>query len=368
MNNVFHAPVEQIERFSIEVLTKLGVPQDDAEVCAKVLIASDLRGIESHGIGRLKMYFDRIREGIQFANTHIDVLSDRAACATWDGNHGMGHVIGTRAMQTAIDKARQYGLGSVAVRNSTHYGIAGYYASMAVNQGMIGISYTNARPSIAPTNSNFPMLGTNPICFGAPSDLPYPFLYDAATSITQRGKIEVLAREGLTTPEGWACDTEGHCETDTKRLLNELVTGEAALLPLGGIDETAGSHKGYGLATMVEILCAALQNGSYLMGLLGFKDGKKVPYSLGHFFLAINIEFFTDPADFRRITGDIMRQLQNAPRIPGRNRIYVAGEKEYENEIRVRREGVPIIPELQKDIEIMQNALSISEFDFSSMK
>jgi L-2-hydroxycarboxylate dehydrogenase (NAD+) len=365
MAKIYYASIEQLERFSVEVLTRLGVPEADARICADVLLASDLRGIESHGVGRLKMYFDRIRDGIQNPVTMIDVISDRAACAVWDGNHGMGHVIGRRAMETAIEKARQFGMGSVAVRNSTHYGIAGYYASMAIDAGMIGLTFTNARPSIAPTFSTFPLLGTNPICFGAPSDLPFPFLYDAATSITQRGKIEVLARECKPTPKGWVCNSEGESSTDSAQLLRDFVAGDAALLPLGGPGEEMGGHKGYGLATMVEILCAALQGGCYLQGLLGFENGKKAPYRLGHYFMAINIDFYTDPAEFRKITGDIMRRLMEAPRAPGHERVWVAGEKEYENELAVRRDGTPINPELQRDIEAMQNILGIHEFDFA---
>ncbi|GAB1469094.1 Ldh family oxidoreductase [Candidatus Cloacimonadota bacterium] len=353
-------PVAALQEFMTTVFTRIGVAAEDAAICSEVLIASDLRGIESHGIGRLKMYYDRIKAGIQNPVTKIDVIKDKFATAVWDGNHGMGHVIAKKAMQTAIDKASQYGLGCVAVRNSTHYGICGFYAEMATKQNMIGITFTNARPSICPTNGVTPLLGTNPICFGAPSDLPYPFLYDAATSISQRGKVEQYAREEKETPEGWAIDLDGKPYTDTKRLLIDLVKQKASMLPIGGTNELTGSHKGYGLGTMVEILSAALQNGSYLKGLLGIDaDGKPAPYCLGHFFLAINIEFFTELDSFRIITGDICRELQNSQLFPGKTRIYVAGEKEYELEQQVRSLGVPIIPNLQKDIEFMQHELNL---------
>lgn len=344
----------------IEVFTHIGVPEHEAAICAEVLIASDLKGIESHGIGRLKMYYDRIKLGIQRPITKIDIVRDKYATAVWDGNHGMGHVIGKKAMQAAIDKAKQYGIGSVAVRNSTHYGICGFYAEMATQQDMIGLTFTNARPSICPTHGVSPLLGTNPICFGAPTDLPYPFLYDAATSISQRGKVEQYAREEKDTPEGWAIDLDGKPYTDTNRLLVDLVKQKASMLPIGGTDELSGSHKGYGLGTMVEILCASLQNGSYLNGLLGQDEqGKPAPYNLGHFFLAINIDFFTELDSFKQITGNICRELQNSKLFPGQNRIYVAGEKEYEIEQIVRSKGVPIIPNLQKDIEFMQRELKL---------
>lgn len=360
-----YLPINVLHEFMITVFTKIGVPLDDAKICADILIASDLRGIESHGIGRLKMYYDRIKLGIQKPLTHIDVIRDKYATAVWDGNHGMGHVIGFKAMQTAMDKAAKYGLGAVAVRNSTHYGICGYYADMAAKQDMIGFTFTNARPSVCPTHGVEPLLGTNPICFGAPTDLPFPFIFDAATSISQRGKIEQYAREEKDTPSGWAINLEGASHTDTPKLLVDLVKQTASLLPIGGTDEVSGSHKGYGLSTMVEILCAALQNGAFLNQLLGQdENGAAAPYRLGHFFLAINIDFFTEIADFKKTCGDICRQLQDSRLMPGKERIYVAGEKEYENELLVKKRGVPVIPNLQRDMEFMQKELGIKLISF----
>lgn len=353
-----------MHEFMIAVFSKIGVPIQEAKICADVLIASDLRGIESHGIGRLKMYYDRIKSGIQSPETKIDVIKDRYATAVWDGNHGMGHVIAHKAMQEAIDKAKLYGLGSVAVRNSTHYGICGYYADMATGQDMIGLNFTNARPSICPTHGVAPMLGTNPICFGAPTNLPYPFIYDAATSISQRGKVEQYAREEKPTPPFWAINRQGEVQTDTQKLLKDLVDQSASMLPLGGTEEVTGSHKGYGLGTMVEILCAALQNGSYLNGLWGRDaDGKPAPYRLGHFFLAINIDFYTELEDFKKISTDICKQLQASELFPGRDRIWVAGEKEYENELKVREQGIRIVPNLAKNIRVMQEELGLSNID-----
>lgn len=352
--------VEKAQQLMVEVLKKMGVPEVDAKVCSDVLIASDLKGIESHGIGRLKMYYDRIKSGVQNPVTNIDIVKDKAATAVWDGNHGMGHVIGVKAMQTAIDKAEKYGIGAIAVRNSTHYGICGYYANMAVQYNMIGMTFTNARPSVCPTNGVTPMLGTNPICFGAPTNLPYPFIYDAATSITQRGKIEVLDREEKDTPKEWAIDLDNNPFTETKRLLTDLVKMKASLLPIGGSEEVTGSHKGYGLSVMVEILSAALQNGSYLMDLHGTdKNGNPTPYKLGHFFLAINIDFFVDITDFKNTTTVILQQIQGSQKAHGKNNIFVAGEKEYNSELIVRQQGIPIVPNLQKDIITMQNELNI---------
>jgi LDH2 family malate/lactate/ureidoglycolate dehydrogenase len=356
-------PVETIYNLMTEVFSKLGVPKDEAKICADVLIASDLSGIESHGIGRLKMYYDRIKSGIQFATTNIDVVKDFAAIAVWDGNHGMGKVIAYKAMQEAIDKAKKFGIGCVTVRNSTHYGIAGYYPKMATAQNMIGMSVTNARPSIAPLNGVQPMLGTNPIAFGAPSDLKFPFLFDAATSISQRGKIEVLGRKNKPTPEFWAIDDKGNPFTETQQLLKDLVEQTASLVALGGTEEFSGGHKGYGLATIVEILSSALQAGSFMHSLSGFEGDKRVPYKLGHFFMAINPEVFGDVSTFKKTVGDIMRNLQNSTKKPGCERIYVAGEKEYLIEAEIREIGVPINAALNKNIQIMIDELGIEEID-----
>lgn len=360
-----YIPVKTLQTFMEDVFTGVRVPEEDARIAADVLITSDLRGIESHGIGRLRMYYDRIKNGTHNPITNFQVVHDGPATAVVDGNHGMGQVIGVRAMQLAIDKARLYGMGSVAVRNSTHFGIDGYYPLMAVKAGMIGMSFTNARPSIAPTFGVQPMLGTNPIAFGAPTDEEFPFLYDAATSITQRGKIEVLSREEKDTPEGWVIDQEGKPATDSNKILAGLGTGESALLPLGGVGELLGGHKGYGLATMVEIMSASLQGGSFLYGLTGLDvNHKPTHFRVGHFFMAINIESFTSIEEFKKTTGTILRQLRASQEDPGHSRIYTAGEKEFENEKRVRLSGVPVVPNLQKDIKTIMRELGMSGYDF----
>jgi LDH2 family malate/lactate/ureidoglycolate dehydrogenase len=346
-----------------DVFLKLGVPEEEARITAEILITSDLRGIESHGIGRLKMYFDRIRQGTQFACTQMEIVRESPTTAVVDGHHGMGQVIGYRSMELAIEKAQKYGMGSVAVRNSAHFGIAGYYPLMAIKAGMIGMAFTNARPSIAPTFGVKPMLGTNPIAFGCPTDEAFPFLYDAATSITQRGKLEVYDRLEKNAPEGWVIDQAGRSLVIPGDCLDMFGKSQAALLPLGGVGETLGGHKGYGLATMVEILSGSLQTGSFLYGLTGLdEDGKKIPNKLGHFFMAINVESFTGLEDFKHTTGEILRELRAATLQPGCERIYTAGEKEYEIENRVRAEGVLIVPNLLKDVKAIIRDLDMPEY------
>ncbi len=364
MAELVYLPVDVVERFMADVFCGLGVPEEEARICATVLITSDLRGIESHGVGRLKYYYDRIRAGVQFTQTRIEVVRESETTALVDGHHGMGHVIATYSMRLAMRKARQYGLGAVTVRNGTHFGIAGYYPLMAAAEGMVGFTVTNARPAIAPTFSTEPMLGTNPIAFAAPSDMPFPFCLDGATSITQRGKIEVAARAGKPVPEGWVIDAEGNPLTDPERILEDLGAATAALLPLGGAGEELAGYKGYGLAVMVEILSAALSGGVFMKDLLGFADdGSRRPYMLGHFFLAIDIEHFVPLDVFRRITGQIMRELQNGRRAPGQERIYVAGEKEYEREKVVRERGVPVNQNLRRELQVMRDELSIPGYE-----
>lgn len=353
--------VDDVYNLIFDVFLVLGIPADEAKICADVLIESDLRGIESHGVGRLKMYYDRIRDGIINPITKITKIRDHAAIATWDGNNGMGQVVSFQAMNEAIQKAKKYGLGSVAVRNSNHYGIAGYFTKMASDQNMIGLTVTNARPSMAPTNGVEPMLGTNPIAFSAPSDCEFDFLFDGATSIIQRGKIEVKARENAEVPKNWVIDNKAEYMTDPQQILKNLVSQTASFLPIGGMEEISGGHKGYGLATIVEILSASLQTGSFMHQLSGSEGGKKVPYKLGHFFLAMDISAFTDLNNFKHTTGEIMQQLQNSTKAPGKDRIYVAGEKEYLKGIQIRKNGIPINDALLKNINIMIDELGLEK-------
>ena len=349
------------EDFMVAVLEKYGVPAGDAAVCADVLLESDRRGIESHGCNRFKpIYIDRIEEGILNPKTEFEVVKETPTTAVVDGHNGMGMVIGTKAMQMAIDKAKEYGMGMVAVRNSTHYGIAGYYATMCTDNDMIGITGTNARPSIAPTFGVENMLGTNPITFGLPTDEP-----DCATSISQRGKIEFYARNGMETPAGMVIGNDGNAVTDSAKILEDLNCGKAALTPLGGIGEELAGYKGYGYATVVEILSAALQAGSFLKMLSG-KDGEgnKIPYPLGHFFLAIDTEAFMGAETFKKTAGEILRQLRSSKKAPGQERIFTAGEKEYEIWQFRKDKGVPVGEAVQKEFIRMRDDLELTRFTF----
>jgi LDH2 family malate/lactate/ureidoglycolate dehydrogenase len=355
-------PFDALERFMVDVFRGVGVPDEDARTCAAVLIGADKRGIDSHGVGRLKpIYYDRIvKSRIQKPVTKFEVVRDCKGTAVVDGHHGMGMVIGKLCMEMAIQKASDHGLGMVVARNSTHYGFAAYYPLMAVEAGMIGLTGTNARPSIAPTHGVENMLGTNPLVFAMPTDEDFAFTNDYATSIVQRGKIEQWAREGKKCPPGLVINREGKTETDPVKILDDLVKGISALTPIGGMAEETGGHKGYGFATVVEILSAALQQGAFLKQLNGTDEqGRAIPYSLGHFFLAIDVECFTDLASFKKTTGDILRALRASQKVPGAERIYTCGEKERLAWQERQRTGLLIEPSIQQELVAMRDELGL---------
>ena len=279
-----------ITDFVIDAFVGYGIPRADAAICADVLLESDKRGIESHGVNRFKpIYLDRIKAGIQNPVTEITVVKETETTAVLDANNGMGQVVGHRAMSMAIEKAKKYGMGSVAVRNSCHYGIAGYYASMATKAGCIGMTGTNARPSVAPTFGVEGMFGTNPFTIGIPTDEPFDFMFDCATSITQNGKIEYYERIGENVHPGTIIGIDGEpVEGDAGVALKRIRNGSAALTTLGGIGEALGGYKGYGFAMAVELLSAVLSDGSYGKDLDGKDENGNIrPYHLGHYFIAI---------------------------------------------------------------------------------
>jgi LDH2 family malate/lactate/ureidoglycolate dehydrogenase len=360
--NSVYVPVQKLVDFMVEALVAMKVPQDESKIIADVLITSDLWGVRSHGIAHLKMYYERMKRGLQLPVTNIAVVKDTPTTAVLDGGNGMGMVVGYIAMNMAIEKARKFGLGAVAVRNSSHYGVAGYYPLMAAKEGMFGMSVTNAHPSTAPTFGTRPMLGTNPIAVAAPTDEEFPYMFDAATSVAPRGKIEIAARASKPVPEGWVVNQEGVSVTDSANMIKEMDLGNVALLPVGGMGELMGGHKGYGLSTLVEILSASFQNGTYLWGLTDTDaEGKPQFLRIGHFFLAMNVEFFLPLAEFKKVTGNILRELRESPKVPGQPRIYTAGEKEFYNTQRVQSEGVEITPGVQKALQALQQELKISD-------
>ena len=357
--------------FLIDAFKGYGVPEDDAKICADVLLESDRRGIESHGCNRFKpIYIDRIVNGTLLPETKMDIVKDTPTTLVMDANNGMGMVASYHMMERLIEKAAKYGMAGGAVFNSTHYGIAGYWTTMAEKAGMIGITGTNARPSVAPTWGVEPMMGTNPLTFTMPTDEEFPFNFDCATSTIQNGKIEFYARSGKPTPEGLVVTKDGGTMSDSAKILTEMRAGNCALLSVGGLGEATGGYKGYGFTTIVEILSAALAGGPYLKDLSGkAPDGSSQMYRLGHFFFVINPEFFMGVDTFKKTAGDICRGLRNSEVAPGAERIYTAGEKEWLAWQERKDKGVPVGETIQKEIIEVRDKLGLPyHFDFEDQK
>ena len=357
-----YVPWDTVIPFMEDVFVAYGVPREDAKICADVLAESDRRGIESHGCNRFKpIYIDRIEKGTLLPVTNLEIVKETPTTVVADAHDGMGMVASYRVMEKLLEKAKTYGMAGGAIRNSTHYGIAGYWATMASKQGMVGITGTNARPSISPTFGVENMMGTNPLTFALPTDEEFPFCLDCATSIVQRGKIEYYARSGKPTPAGMVVARDGAELTDSEKILQMLVDGTAALAPLGGGpgDEMCG-YKGYGYAAVVEILSAALSGGQFMKALTGVApDGSPQMYHLGHFFFVVNPEAFAGTEEFKKTAGEICRQLRASKKAPGHDRIYTAGEKEYLAWLDRKDKGVPVSESVQKEFVYLRDKLGL---------
>ena len=353
---------ETLNNFMTDAFAAIGVPRDEAAIVADVLIESDKRGINSHGVNRFKpVYIDRINDGIQSPVTNYEIIKETETTAVVDGHNGMGQVIGYKSMKMAIEKAKKYGMGMVAVRNSCHYGIAGYYASMACKEGCIGMTGTNARPSVAPTFGVEGMFGTNPLTIGIPTDEDFDFVIDCATSITQNGKIEYYERIGEDVHPGTVIDEDGNPVTgDAGVALKKIRQGTAALTTLGGIGEELGGYKGYGYALVIELLSSILQDGAYGKALDGKgPNGEKVPYHLGHFFIAIDTNHFLGEELVRHKAGEILRSVRASKKAPGHDHIFTAGEKEWNVWLERKDSGVPITDPVQLEFNAVRDQFGL---------
>ena len=356
-----HVDWKLMNDFMIDVFTAYGVPRDEAAICADVLLEADRRGIESHGCNRFKpIYIDRFENGTLLPKTEIEVLKETLTTLVTDAHDGMGMVASYRMMEALIEKAKKYGMAGGAIRNSTHYGIAGYWATMASKEGLVGITGTNARPSIAPTFGVENMMGTKPLTLALPTDEEFPFCIDCATSIVQRGKIEYYAREDENTPAGMVIKRDGTTMTDSEEILKALVSGDAALAPLGGIGDEMAGYKGYGYAAVVEILSAALAGGKYMKALTGLDaDGKPAKYHLGHFFFVVDPDAFMGREEFKKTAGEICRALRSSEKAPGEERIYTPGQIAYLTWLDRKEKGVPVGDTVQKEIVEIRDRLGL---------
>jgi L-2-hydroxycarboxylate dehydrogenase (NAD+) len=332
-------PETKLKEFCNRVWTKLGVPEKDAQITTDVLVLADLRGVDSHGVARLPRYYNDLKNGWTRPTDESRILKETKATALIDGGQSLGQVVGHKGMELAIKKARETAIGIVSVRNSHHYGIAGYYSLMALDHDLIGMSMTNAAPLVVPTFGRTAVLGTNPISLTAPASKEKPFVLDMATSVVPRGKLEVYDRQKKRMPLGWAVDTTGRGTSDPHTVLDALSKRlGGGILPLGGEGEEHSGHKGYGLALMVDVLCGVLSGSATGLGV----DVDKTKPDVGHFFMALDPAAFRPLEEFKRDMDRLSRELKDAPKADGQNRIYVHGEKSYARMEKYRREGIPL--------------------------
>jgi L-2-hydroxycarboxylate dehydrogenase (NAD+) len=359
MDVILRFKKQDLMDFVVRYMTKLNVPEKDAKIVGEVLISADLRGIESHGLQRLGSYYgSRLAKKYINPNTPFKILNETPTTALIDGGNGCGQVVSYHAMKLCIDKAKKDGIAAVSVKNSNHYGIAGYYAMMALENDLIGISSTNSQPLVAPTGGRTAVMGTNPLCIAAPTNKEYPYVLDMATSAVAYGKIQMYEKKHEHIPIGWGIDEEGQVTNDPSKI---KPGGHGALLPLGGMDITAG-YKGYGLAVFAEILCSTLSGGNYLTKV--GSPSKPEPTGVSHFFMAINVDAFRPLIDFKNQMDGMIKLLKNSPLATGSNEILVAGEKEFEYEKFNNIHGVPLIRPIVDDLIMEGDKIGVP-FDLS---
>ena len=348
---------EDLRIFAQQVITKMGASEEDAYFVADNLVTSNLRGIDSHGVGRLKRYVDGIKAGYILPNASRVVKRDSVVIANIDAMNGLGQPAGVFGMKLAIEKAQSTGVGVVTVFNSNHFGFAGYYAMMALKHDLIGITMTNSEPLVVPTFSRNAMIGTNPIAFVAPTNTERSWVMDLATSVVPSGKLEVYDRTGKEIPTGWATDETGSSTNNPAQVLKNLYRGlgEGGIFPLGGEGELHGGHKGYGLATLVEILCGVMSGGNILRDLKFYENGKFKHPGIGHFFMALDPSYFIDIESFKTKMDEMIARLKGAEKAEGQDRIFVHGEKEFEECDRRTANGIPL------DERTAESLLGLSE-------
>ena len=350
---------EGLFAFAKKIFLKIGCNDEDATLATTVLLSADLRGIDSHGIARLIGYVRLWEADRVNAKAQISILHETPSTATVDGDSGLGLVVAPKAMQIAIDKAKNVGTGWVSVQNSNHFGIAGYHAMMALEHDMIGICMTNASPLVAPTFSVERLLGTNPICVAVPAGAQPPFVADMATTTAANGKLEVLQRQNLEAPYGWIQDAVGKATSDA----HALKTG-GALLPLGG-DKEHGSHKGYALGAIVDIFSAVLSGANYGPWVPPFPAYVPMPTGMpgkgiGHFFGAMRIDAFRTAEEFKQHMDQWIERFRSAKTTEEHDKVLIPGDPERYAEAERKQHGIPLLQPVVDDLRALGEKLSVS--------
>jgi len=349
----------QLFAFTKSVFGAMGSSSNNAHLAAKALLTADLRGVDSHGIARLSGYVRLWQAQRVNIHPHIHIVHETPSTAVVDGDKGLGLVVGPAAMQIAIDKARQAGTGWVSVKNSNHFGIAGFHCMMALQHDMIGIAMTNASATVAPTFAKERLLGTNPICVTIPAGKEQPFVADFATTTAANGKLEVLQRKHQEAPHGWVQNSEGKPSTD----VNELKKG-GAMLPLGG-DYEHGSHKGYMLGAVVDIFSAVLSGASYGPWVPPFPAYLPMPQNMpgegiGHFFGAMRIDAFRPADEFKAHMDNWIQRFKSAAVAEGFERVVIPGEPEREMEKERMENGIELLIPVVEDLQQLGASMNVA--------
>lgn len=348
---------ESLKEFCVDVLKKLKIPSEEADITADILVSADLRGIESHGVSRLPRYANRLINGWIRTEAKLTVKKETPLSLLIDAENSLGQVVAYRVMERCIEKAKKGYFGFAAVTNSNHLGIAGYYAMMALKEDMIGFCTTNAFPLIVPTYGSEPILGTNPIAIAVPAKHERPFVLDMATSVVPLGKMEVYQRHGKEVPVGWAIDENYNPAIDTETVIRCIYqTKRGGLLPLGGLEETAG-YKGYGLALLVDILSGILPGAAFGKNIGNPKDPE--PSQIGHFFAAIDINAFTPIDEFKERMDTMIKSIKNSAKAKGHDRIYIHGEKEQLLEEQYMNTGIPLYSRVWENLRELAAKLNL---------
>ena len=335
-------PAEKLREFSQKTFEFFDLPKEDAKLASEVLSMSDIRGIDSHGVARLHTYFDMLENKRINPKPNIKIIRESLSTATVDGDNGLGLVVGPKANEIAMNKASEAGTGWVSVSNTNHYGIAGYYVIKALEKDLIGWSMTNTTKLVAPLWGAERMLGTNPIAIAFPAKEEPPIIIDLATCAAAYGKIEIANRKSDKIPEGWAIVSEGNQNINAEKMING-----GAFLPLGS-DRERGGHKGYGLAIMVDFLCAVLSGANWGPFTPPFALRQEIPEKsvgkgIGHFFGAMRVDAFIDPDEFKMQTDDYIRTMRSTKPAPGTNGPIIPGDPEREAEELRSKEGIPLV-------------------------
>ncbi len=342
---------EKLAAFCIDVQEKAGVPREYAEMVTDNLIMANLRGVDTHGVTRLPIYVERVQAGLINGKAAGTIVMENATTAAYDGQNGLGQVVGTKAMQLCLDKAEREGVAIVTANNSNHFGTASYYAMKALDRDMIGMCVTNSPSLMAPWGGKKVFLGTNPIAFAVPAGEEKPFVLDLATSVVARGAVILASKKGDPIPPTWAMNKEGEPTTDAKEALS------GALLPLGG-------HKGFGLAMVIEVLSAVLAAGPFGPHVGELYNNPNTPQACSHFFMAFRIDRFRPVADFKAEMDQMIREVRTEPLAKGFSKIMVAGEPEANTEADRKANGVPLSDAVVSDLTKLGDSVGVSFADY----